>query len=207
MKSRFTLFLVVLMLGAFLVAGCGGDADDGTADAPDAGSNPEQVVQQFVSAIQQLDLDQARSYVSSEYMEEFEYDFDELAEVLDGDDPDSELLRELFGTMMKNFEVSVTGHTVDGDMAIVNTLNTHPDPEQFAEVMMGKMFEMMFSEEIDFENLTEEEEMELFMDVILEAFEIAEKVTTESEVPMLKEGGEWKINGAVINEYMDDLDF
>lgn len=207
MKSRFAIFLVLLMLGAMLVAGCGGDSNGGAADAPSAGSNPEQVVEQFIAAIHQLDVEQAKSYVSSDYMEEFERDFDELAEALDEENPDSEFMRELFGTMMKNFEVTATGHAIDGDTAIVNTSNTHPDPEQFAEVMMGKMFEMMFSEDIDFENMTEEEEMELFMDVIMEAFEVAEKVTTENEVPMLKEDGQWKINGTVINEYMEDLDF
>ncbi len=207
MKSRFALLLVMLMLGTMLVAGCGGDSNGGAADAPGAGSNPEQVVQQFIAAIHQLDIEQAKTYISSDYMEEFERDFDELAEALDEDDPDAEFMRELFGAMMKNFEVVATGHTIDGDTAIVNTSNTHPDPEQFAEAMMGKMFEMMFSEDIDFENMTEEEEMELFMGAIMEAFEVAETVTTESEVPMLKEGGEWKINGAVINEYMEDLDF
>lgn len=207
MKCRFTLFLVILILAAMVVAGCGDDSDGGAADAPSAAANPEQVVEQFIAAIHRLDIEQAKTYISSDYMEEFEHDFDELAEALDEDDPDAEFMRELFGAMMKNFEVAATGHAIDGDTAIVNTLNTHPDPEQFAEVMMSKMFEMMFSEEIDFENMTEEEEMELFMGAIMEAFEVAETVTTESEVPMLKEGGEWKINGAVINEYMEDLDF
>ena len=207
MKSKFTLIFVLVMMGVLAVVGCGGDSNGGAADAPSAGSNPEQIVEQFVAAIQQMDIEQAKTYISSDYMEEFEHDFDELAEALDEDNPDSEFMRGLFGAMMKNFEVTAIGHTIDGDTAIVNTSNTHPDPEQFAEVMMGKMFEIMFSEDIDFENLTEEEEMELFMGVIMEAFEMAEKVTTENEVPMLKEGGQWKINGTVINEYMEDLDF
>ncbi len=207
MKIRFAVYIVLVMMGVAAVVGCGGDSNGGAADAPGAGSNPEQVVQQFVAAIQQLDIEQAKTYISREYMEEFEHDFDELAEALDEDNAEAEFMRELFGAMMNNFEVATTGHTIDGDTAIVNTLNTHPDPEQFAEVMMGKMFEMIFSEDIDFENLTEEEEMELFMGAIIEAFEVAEKVTTESEVPMLREGGQWKINGAVINEYMEDLEF
>lgn len=209
MRSRCLLFVALLVLGAVIVGGCGGDSDgNGVLDgAPGGELNPEQVVQQFVADIHALDMEEAKSHVSSDYMEEFEYEFDELAEALEGDDPEAEFTRELFGAMMKNFEVSVTGHTIDGDEALVTTLNTHPDPEQFADELMGRMFEMMFSEEVDFENLTEEEEIELFMGIILEVIGEVEKVTSEGEVPMLKEDGQWKINGTVINEYMEDLDY
>lgn len=203
MRNKIIFVIVLLTAGLFVLSGCG--ADEGTA--PGAESNPEQVVEQFIAAIHSLDLERAKTYVSSEYMEEFEYEFDELAMALEEDDPDAEFLRDLFSALMNNFQVSVTGHSIDGNVAIVNTLNTHPDPETFAEELMGSMFEVMFSGDIDFENLTEEEEMELFMGIILDVINDVEKVTSEAEVPMLKEDGQWKINGTVIAEYLDDLDF
>ncbi len=199
-KIVFTLvFVVVATLMIFGSAGC--DDKDSVA------MNPEQVVAQFIDALQKLDLEKAKTFLSSGYSAEFEQDFDELSKALAEDSAEADAMEKMFDAIFNNSEFIVTGHSIDGENALVNMENNMPDMEQLGEMLMGRLFELMFSEEVDFDNMTEDEEMTLLVDVFVEVIEEVDKVAQSAEIPMIMEDGQWKINGDVIDEVMSELDF
>jgi len=210
---KILLFTVIIMLmSLLLVSGCdllGGPEDDPLPEEDEVSldpDNPERVVHDFVDAIRDLDLDRAEELVSSDYLDEFEKEYDDIKQALAEDTPEALMLQQMFDVIFDNFEINVTGHTVEGDEAIVHTINTHPDPDLFSEKLMDRILEIMFSGEVDMENITEEEGMELMVDVLREVYPEVEKVETEVDVPMVKEDGQWKIAGEVISDYTIDLD-
>ena len=210
---KILLFTVIIMLmSLLLVSGCdllGGAEEDPVPEEEEASvdhDNPERVVHDFVDAIRDLDLDRAEELVSSDYLDEFEKEFADIKQALAEDTPEALMLQQMFDVIFDNFEINVTGHTVEGDEAIVHTINTHPDPDLFSEKLMDRILEIMFSGEVDMENITEEEGMELMVDVLREVYPEVEKVETEVDVPMIKEDGQWKIAGEVISDYTIDLD-
>lgn len=204
MKKSLLILIVFILVGSVMMGGCVSQ----TGDEPGVEElNPEQVVMQFINALKNLDLEGAKSYISSGYSEEFERDFQELAAAIAEEGPEAEAIRGMFNAIFANSDFNVTGHTVNGDMAVVSMENTIPDMEQLGELLIGRLFEVMFSGEIDSENLTEEEEMQLFVDIFTEVIGEAEKVVNTAEVPMVKEAGQWKIDGSVIDEVMADFEF
>jgi len=210
---KILLFTVIIMLmSLLLVSGCdllGGAEEDPVPEEEEASvdhDNPERVVHDFVDAIRDLDLDRAEELVSSDYLDEFEKEFADIKQALAEDTPEALMLQQMFDVIFDNFEINVTGHTVEGDEAIVHTINTHPDPDLFSEMLMDRILEIMFSGEVDMENITEEEGMELMVEVLREVYPEVEKVETEVDVPMIKEDGQWKIAGEVISDYTIDLD-
>jgi len=210
---KILLFTVIIMLmSLLLVSGCdllGGAEEDPVPEEEEASvdhDNPERVVHDFVDAIRDLDLDRAEELVSSDYLDEFEKEFADIKQALAEDTPEALMLQQMFDVIFDNFEINVTGHTVEGDEAIVHTINTHPDPDLFSEMLMDRILEIMFSGEVDMENITEEEGMELMVEILREVYPEVEKVETEVDVPMIKEDGQWKIAGEVISDYTIDLD-
>jgi len=71
---------------------------------------------------------------------------------------------------------------------------------------MSKMFEFAFSDEADLENMSEEEGVELILEMIADVMGEVKKVTSEVEVPLTKEDGQWKIDGEVFTDYIEDLE-
>ncbi len=204
MKKSLLILIIFILVGSVMMGGCVSQ----TGDEPGVEElNPEQVVMQFINALKNLDLEGAKSYISSGYSEEFERDFQELAAAIAEEGPEAEAIRGMFNAIFANSDFNVTGHTVNGDTAVVSMENTIPDMEQLGELLIGRLFEVMFSGEIDSENLTEEEEMQLFVDIFTEVIGEAEKVVNTAEVPMVKEAGQWKIDGSVIDEVMADFEF
>ena len=212
MRKIFLFTVIIMLMGLLLVSGCdmlGGAEEDPLPEEEEASidhDNPERVVHDFIDAISDLDLDRAEEMIATEYLNEFEGEYAELKQVLAEDTPEALMLQQMFDVIFDNFEVDVTGHTLEGDEAIVHTINTHPDPEMLTDKLMERFFEIMFSEEVDMENITEEEAMQLMIEVFRDVYPEIEKVTTEVDVPMVKEDGQWKIAGEVISDYTVDLD-
>jgi hypothetical protein len=205
MKNKLFLLAVFLLAGTMLLGGCGNGTVEDLLPADEG--NPEGVVLQFMAALKDLDLERAKSLTSGDYMGEFERDFNELAAVLEDDSPEGEMTRELFNTVMANIDLQVTGHTIVGDEAVVHTISTHPDEEQMGELLMERFFEAMFSDNVDLENMSDEEGMELLLEIFREVIGEVDRVTTEADVPMIREDGEWKINGEVISDFASELEF
>jgi hypothetical protein len=203
MKKSLILFIALMMIGAMVIGGCGGSQEDG----PSGALNPEQVVLQFINALKNLELEEAKSYLSSGYSEEFSSDFEELVLAIEEEGPEADAMREMFNAIFANSDFTVTGYTIDGDTAIVNMDSTIPDMDQLGEMLMGKLFEVMFSGEIDFENMTEDEEMMLFVEIFTEVIGEVEKTAATAEVPMVKEEDLWKIDGSVVDDVMGEFDF
>ncbi len=212
MRRILLYTLIIMIISLLLVSGCdllGGAEEDPVPEEEEVRvdpDNPEGVVHDFVDAIRDLDLDRAEELVSSDYLDEFEEDFAEIKQVLAEDTPEALMLQQMFDVIFDNFELNVTGHTLEGDEATVHTINTHPDPEMLTDKLMERFFEIMFSGEVDMENITEEEGMELMIEVFRDVYPEIDKVTTEVDVPMVKEDGQWKIAGEVISDYTIDLD-
>jgi len=194
MKKSLFIFIAVMLIGVMIIAGCGGVLEDGSSGA----LNPEQVVLEFINALKNLELEEAKSYLSSGYSEEFSSDFEELVVAIE---------EEMFNAIFANSDFTVTGYTIDGDTAIVNMDSTIPDMDQLGELLMGRLFEVMFSEEVDLENMTEEEEMTLFVDIFTEVIGEVEKTAATAAVPMVKEDDLWKIDGSVVDDVMGEFDF
>ncbi len=198
MKTKHLILIVVLFLGILMLVGCDGD---------EAQANPEQVVESFFTAMTSLDLDRAKGLVSSEYMVEFDRDMSELQAMLDADDEEAELMRKVFDSLFKRAELSATGHTIDGDVATVDTEIRMPDMEQFGEMLMAKMFELMFSEEYDFENMTDEDAMQLVVGLMEEIIVELDMVTQSGQAQLVLEDGQWKIDGDMMSDLFDEMDF
>lgn len=204
MKKSLLVLIVFILVTSAIIGGC---ASQVGVEPGGEESNPEQVVVQFINALESLDLEGAKSYISSGYSEEFERNFQELATAIAEEGPEAEAIRGMFSAIFANSDFNVTGHTVNGDNAVVSMENTIPDMEQLGELLIGRLFEVMSSGEIDSENLTEEEEIKLFVDIFTEVIGEAEKVVNTAEVPMVKEDGQWKIDGSVIDEVMGEIEF
>jgi len=211
-KKILLLAVLIMIIGLLIAPGCdmlGGADEDPVAEEEEAivdQDNPENVVHNFVDAMRDLDLDKAEELVSSDYLEEFENEFDDIKLALVEDTPEAVMLRQMFEVIFDSFEVDVIGHTLEGDEAIVHTVNTHPDPDLFSEMLMSRILEIMFSGEVDMENISEEEGMELMVDILREVYPEVDKIETEVDVPMVMEDGQWKIAGEVISDYTIDLD-
>ncbi len=211
-RKILLLAVIIMIMSLLLVSGCdlqGGAEEDPVLEEEEASvdhDNPESVVNNFVDAIRDLDLDRAEELVSSEYLDEFEKEYDDIKQALAEDTPEALMLQQMFDVIFNNFEINVTGHTIENDEAIVHTINTHPDPNLFSERLMDRILELMFSGEVDMENISEEEGLELMVDILREVYPEVEKVETEVDVPMVKEDGQWKIAGEVISDYTIDLD-
>ncbi len=203
MKKSLLILMAVMMIGSMAIGGCGGGLGDGSS----GNLNPEQVVLGFINALKNLELEEAKSYLSSGYSEEFSSDFEELVLAIEEEGPEADAMREMFNAIFANSDFTVTDHTIDGDTALVNMDSTIPDMDQLGELLMGRLFEVMFSGEIDFENMTEEEEMVLFVDIFTEVIAEVEKTAATAEVPMVKEDGLWKIDGSVVDDVMGEFDF
>lgn len=208
MNNKLLVVIVLLLISTLLIGGCAvSPEEEAVPDEVASGElDPEQAVMEFVAAIRELDLDKAEDLIASDYFDEFEEDFAELKAVLEEDTTEAAVMRQMFSVIFKNIDITTTGHTIDGDEAVVNTVNTHPDPEILTEMLMSKMFEMMFSGDVDLENITDEEGMQLMLEVFREVFGEVDRITTEAEVPMTREDGKWKIAGEVISDYTIDLD-
>ncbi len=203
MKKSLLVFVAVMVIGAFAIGGCGGSAEDGLS----GDLNPEQVVLQFINALKNLELEEAKSYLSSGYSEEFSSDFEELVLAIEEEGPEADAMREMFNAIFANSDFTVTDYTIDGDTALVNMDSTIPDMDQLGELLMGRLFEVMFGGEVDFENMTEDEEMLLFVEIFTEVIGEVEKTAATAEVPMVKEDGLWKIDGSVVDDVMGEFDF
>ncbi|MGM0651851.1 MAG: hypothetical protein ACQES4_03590 [Bacillota bacterium] len=212
MKKTLFISVVIMFLSLLLVSGCdlpGGAEEDSLLEEDEMNvdpDNPEQVIHDFVDAIRDFDLDRAEELVSSDYLDEFETEYAEIKDTLAEDTPEAVIMKQMFDVVFDHLEITVTGHTLDGDAAMVNTINTHPDPEILTEKLMDRLFEIMFSDEVDMENITEEEGMQMMIDVFRDVYPEVEKITTEVDVPMVRENGQWKIAGEVISDYTVDLD-
>ncbi len=209
MKKTFLLLVFALLLTGLLIGGCSEDSieEDPMADEVVIDDqNPEHVVLAFVEAIKDLDLEKAKSLISSEYLAEFEAEFDELERALEENTAEADIIREMFKIVFNNLDLTITGHTIDGEEAVVSTESTHPDPEILTEELMGRMFEVMLSGDVDLENITEEEGMQLMVEIFSEVYAEVDRITTEADVPMVMEDGQWKVAGEVISDYTIDLD-
>lgn len=208
MKNQLLLIFAVLLIGILLIGGCAESPEDVTVpeEVVSADPDPEQAVMEFVAAIGDLDLDKAESLIAQDYLEEFGEDFADLKAALEEETTEAAVMRQMFSVIFNNLDITTTGHRIDGDEAVVNTVNTHPDPEILSEMLMSNLLEMMFSGDVDLENMTDEEGMQLMLEVFREVFTEVDRITTEAEVPMVREDGRWKIAGEVISDYTLDLD-
>jgi len=208
MNNKLFVVIALLLISTLLIGGCAeSPEEEAVPDEVAIGElDPEQAVMEFVAAIRELDLDKAENLIARDYFDEFEEDFAELKAVLEEDTTEAAVMRQMFSVIFNNIDITTTGHTIDGDEAVVNTVNTHPDPEILTEMLMAKMFEMMFSGDVDLENMTDEEGMQLMVEVFREVFGEVDRITTEAEVPMTREDGKWKVAGEVISDYTIDLD-
>ncbi len=204
MNIKLLFSFMVLLIGGLMLAGCGDEA--AVEEVEDRVLAPDEVVLLFVEATMNLDLDQTEHYISSGYLDEYEEEFAELKDVLTEGGHEAEMARKLFYLIYNNIDVEVTDYKIDGNQALVNVINTHPDPEQLTELLMSKMFEFAFNEEADLENISEEEGMELVLEMIVDVMGEVEKVTSEVEVPLTKEDDQWKIDGEVLTDYRENLE-
>ncbi len=208
MKKGYLFLIAALFLSFILIAGCVETVEEEEVPEEVAieDADPEEIVLQFFDAIRDLDLEKAETLIARDYLDQFEDEFDELARALEEDSAEADLIREMFKIIFENFDLTIAGHTIDGNEATVYTVSTHPDPEILTEKLMERLFAMMFSEEVDLENLTEEEGMRLMLDVFSEVYREIDTITTEAEVPMIREDGHWKVAGEVISDYTIDFD-
>jgi len=211
MNIKLLFSFMVLLIGGLMLAGCGDEAaveeeTEVVEEVEDRVLAPDEVVLLFVEATMNLDLDQTEHYISSGYLDEYEEEFAELKDVLTEGGHEAEMARKLFYLIYNNIDVEVTDYKIDGNQALVNVINTHPDPEQLTELLMSKMFEFAFNEEADLENISEEEGMELVLEMIVDVMGEVEKVTSEVEVPLTKEDDQWKIDGEVLTDYRENLE-
>jgi len=208
MKNQLLLLFVIVLIGTLMIGGCAESPEEEAVpeEVVSADPDPEQAVMEFVAAIGDLDLDKAESLIAQDYLEEFGEDFADLKAALEEETTEAAVMRQMFSVIFNNLDIATTGHTIDGDEAVVNTVNTHPDPEILSEMLMSKLLELMFSGDVDLENMTDEEGMQLMLEVFREVFGEVDRITTEAEVPMVREDGRWKIAGEVISDYTLDFE-
>ena len=208
MKNQLLLLFVIVLIGTLMIGGCAESPEEEAVpeEVVSADPDPEQAVMEFVAAIGDLDLDKAESLIAQDYLEEFGEDFADLKAALEEETTEAAVMRQMFSVIFNNLDITTTGHTIDGDEAVVNTVNTHPDPEILSEMLMSKLLELMFSGDVDLENMTDEEGMQLMLEVFREVFGEVDRITTEAEVPMVREDGRWKIAGEVISDYTLDFE-
>ncbi|MFW6029282.1 MAG: DUF5105 domain-containing protein [Halanaerobiales bacterium] len=115
--------------------------------------------------------------------------------ILDSDDFDDEEIDDSLKLLVKNLEIEINGSSIDGDSATVNANITNTNftivMEEFLTKAMSLAMENAFSEEP-----ISEDEMEAMAEEML--FEILERndietVTTEADISLEKENGDWKI--------------
>lgn len=198
-----TIFVVLASL-LLLLPGCGVPAQIGEEfEKPE----PDQVVQQFIDALTTLDLDRAKSFVSDSYASQFDSEYEELKEVIEEGGYEADAIQNMLVAIYNNTDFQITGYEVDGSTARVMMDNQVPDMEQLGDLLIGRLFELMVNEEIDLDNFTEEEELQFFVEIFSEVITEVEQVAMQSEIPMVEEEGQWKIDGSVIENMISDLEF
>lgn len=200
-RKPLTAFLVVafVLLSVLVCGGCKKDS---------AALNPTQVVEQFVDAFQELDIEKAKTFLSGRYLTEFADDFNDLSAVLSAEegDAEAEATKKVFIAILENSEFTVTGHSAGGNSAVVNMENKIPDLENMNDLIFAKLFDPQYAEVMDFENMTEEESTALLTQILVEVLGEVARVEQKVQVPLVLEDGAWKIDGEVVSDLMSDFD-
>lgn len=193
MKKRAVLALSILIVLGLLIGGCG----NGITGSP----GPERVVQDFWKALQDGNIEKAMDYLTAERRAD-------VLKEMEEDPVDMALAGEFIKAMIGAFSMDITGHNIDGDNAVVYVTYTHPDFEELFGLIMAKAFEMMMDESIDFDNMTEEEEMQMAIQLFTAIFEDIESTdTTDGEIPLVKEGGQWKLQTDLMPDIVKEVGF
>lgn len=169
--AMVALLCVALTLGAL---GCGNKSSGSSGD-------PEQVVKDFWAAMKAGDFAKAKTYLASDIADTALEDMDM------GDDP---MVAAMVEAVMDLMNLKVTGSTINGDTATVDTEMTMPDMDAVGEELMAGLFSSMGD---DLANMTEEQMMAEFAKKLPELMKNAPTVTEKEAIPMVKEGGAWKI--------------
>lgn len=174
MVGLVALMCVALVLGA-MGCGDGGGSGDGS---------PEQVVKDFWSAFKKGDFEKAKTFLSEEIADTA------LEDMSYQDDP---LTAAMVDAVMDLMDLEVTGSSIDGDSAAVEVELTMPDMDAVGEELTAALFAGMGE---DAANLTEDQIMEEFARILPDIMKDAPVTTENSEIPMVKEGGDWKIEAS-----------
>lgn len=168
--------LVVGVLLIYLtVLGCSG--------AP----NPERTVEEFWAAFLGGNHAQAGEYLStgSPGM---------AGEMWEDDLTNDEMMAAFAGRL----EVSVKGHTIQGDTATVHTVITMPDMHVlfggFIMEAMGAAFATAWSD------ISDAELEEMFQEIFMEVLDNTPDVSVEHDVPLVLRDGRWLIDGNIMPE-------
>ncbi len=196
---KFKILLIFLVLAAALVLfGCGEE---------EVQQNPELAVQQLFEATVELDIERARSYISSNYQAQYDREFAEVADIFEEGGDEAEFLRTIYDAFFDSVDLQTVGHYVDGDSATVDIAVSIPDMDEFGDAFMGAMFELMFSEDVDVEAMTEEEVMLLMSDMIKDVIKDVSKVERSGVVQLVMEEGQWKVDSDFLADIFDEMDF
>ncbi len=149
---------------------------------------PERVVQEYAAAMQARDFEKAMTYHSESSRVKFQEDFAHPITAV----------REFYTTYNMMISVSTNGYDVFGDEAIVYLTLTMPSLDAVSSFLHEKMDKWVSNSTIDLEQLSEIEVTELSFTILLQALSAAEIVTLEGYIPMVKQSGQWKIDGEYI---------
>ncbi len=174
MSKRILVGLVALLCVALMLGtmGCGDSSGSGS---------PEQVVKDFWEAFKQGDFEEAKTYLSEDIADTA------LEDMSLEDDP---LTAAMVEAVIDLMDLEVIGSSVDGDSATVEVELTMPDMDAVGDQLGATLMAAMGE---DAANLSEEEMMEAFARALPEVMKNAPIITEETEIPMVKEGGDWKI--------------
>ena len=170
------LLAVVLTIGAI---GCG--------DSPKG--DPEEVVKDFWTAVQNSDFSTARTYLSKS---QGTSTVDQLAEA--GEDQ-----LELYGEVMKTITMEITGSEQEGDSATVQVVLDMPD----TEVVNNQITEMV-NEQTGAPPACPMKKWKplprWLMTAIPDLLESAPRVQRQQTINLVWEDGSWKIDSDIFGE-------
>ncbi len=188
----FILPAVFVLMVLFAASGC---------KKAGAVLSPEQVVEQFIAAYKNRDLEKMKALYSSRYLASFSSDFDEIGLSFNPGTGVAEDVRvDFFVAMLDNTEFKITGHSIDGKSAKVNMENKIPN----LEMLFAQFFEI-YAEEVDFEKMSTDEITLIFFRHMVGRVNEADKVEQVIWVPLVLEGGAWKIDGNLIGFWDGDF--
>jgi len=198
MKKTITILLILLALALFTI-GC----DDQTVDETEPEENgldqtgPEVVMQKYLDTMDALDFEGSKQYIASTFIDEYSAQVDLMSEMLK--DP---FMAELYQTFqdLDYLDTEIVEHSLEEDTATVTIVETSFDEEEAESLLEETLFQKIGDGEIDVNEMTEAEVLELTLEMYVEIIEGMEKIAVERDIPMVKEAGEWKIADFVTSD-------
>ena len=176
------------------VTGDDGESDNGLSES----DSPVEVLESWFSAYSNLEFEKSKQYIASNlydwYSEEYVADY---IMIMQEGGLEAKIATAIVEIVLDYTEFEIISYEIDGDQAMVYTVESAPDVDQLNEMAMNKASEMLEAGEIDIDAMTDAEFLDFIIEINQALILEVDIITEELSYEFVKEEGVWKISDII----------